>query len=233
MEKIKVNNVILSEYLKSTEQLELEREMQNLHSEVNAEKQLYKKPRLRILSRKERNGMVKQLQEEINFRNRENLIGRAIEENKLTNAFLALLIGSYKEKEPWTCLSIANEFKRIVEKNKLDFGKNIFHGVKMALGYTRKSMFNEYLIYRKRFSKPSLIYLRPEGYQLDYDSALNLFKNKLANDNHKDISNELIEPTLEVTPNTLEIKAPSTEELKEKGIIINFNAEVTIKIVMP
>lgn len=173
MKDITFEGKLLSEYIKDQEELELERDIKKYNIETSSP--LYRKSSAKIKSKKERNGVVRKLQNEINFRNRDSLVTNALKNDLMKDAMVYWLIGCYKETRITSQLA-ANDFERIIKENKIKTKyKNIFAAFRSYLGRLRKTEFaRKYVKHVRDFKNGNYFYLINDGYNLTPEKAIEL-----------------------------------------------------------
>lgn len=224
-ESISVNNKLLSEYLKTADQIELENEIKQFNSEVKINQ--YRKPKLKMPDLKERNGKPKVMQEEINLRNRDQLV---IEyQHDYLKMMVVYLIGGYKDQWPTDSRIVTTKIQEIFDRNKIKTRKSLYHGIKMAVGRIRLSKFGQvYFLYRKGTNQhKSSFQMNQKAFELKPEETFALLKQPIDFE-HKTLLNleESIKIPSEKKENQIIEKLPNLVE--EKQIIINFHGAVTI-----
>lgn len=171
---IKVNNMLLGEYLREKEDIDLEIEIKSNSVESRENHNLYQKPRLKLISKKEKNGKVKNLQNEVNYLNREQLAIDALSKQDLKAAIIYWIIGSYKEEKIIT-RSIATQFERIIKENDINLVKcnSVFAAMRNIMGTIKKTEFGvKYLTHIRNFQTGNYFLITDEGLNLKPEIAI-------------------------------------------------------------
>lgn len=175
--QITVNGKALSEYVKEKEVVEEENKIVSHNIELNNAYSLYQKPHNSFSSKKEKNGKVKKVQNEINYRNRDEAVKAELAKNNLLEAFVYYLIGSYKEKEIRTD-ALAHHFMKVKEENNLERCTLKSHYyMRMIFSQIKKSTFFEnYIIFKTSIKDGNSYTLTDEGYNLTFEQAMKAVK---------------------------------------------------------
>lgn len=173
---IKVNNMLLEEYLREKEDIDLEIEIKSNSVESRENHNLYQKPRLKLISKKEKKGKVKNLQNEVNYLNREQMAIEALSKQDLKAAIIYWIIGSYKEEKIITRL-IANQFERIIKENDINLEKynSVFAAMRNIMGTIKKTEFGvKYLTHVRNFQTGNYFLITDDGLNLKPEIAIEL-----------------------------------------------------------
>lgn len=173
---IKVNNMSLGEYLREKEDIDLEIDIKSNNVESRENHNLYQKPRLKLISKKEKNGKVKNLQNEVNYLNREQLAIEALSKQDLKAAIIYWIIGSYKEEKIIT-RSIATQFERIIKENDINLVKynSVFAAMRNIMGAIKKTEFGvKYLTHIRNFQTGNYFLITDDGLNLKPEIAIEL-----------------------------------------------------------
>lgn len=243
MEDITFEGKLLSEYVKDQEELELQQKIKS-HN-IDNSKSNYQKPRLRFNSKKERNGKVMALQNEVNFRNKDNLIAEALTNGFLKDAMVYWMIGGYKH-EKLTTKMMADDFEKIIKDNSIKTKfKNIFAACRNYLGKLKKTvLFKRYGRHVKEFPGGNYFYLIADGYKLAPQKAIKLSYQKeeeSISENKKEITTQLKEINLAENNEIVEIETTeenaksnlANEIINKFGIDWPNNSNLTVNILGP
>ena len=161
---ITVNGVILSEYVKNNDDrissIRGEKLKKDGHDNVN----LYKKPKIRHKSRKEKNGEVKIMGNyELNRQNYQNYLIKELKStNSLTNlCVIVLLCGP--DSEYHTSKSVSDIIIKQTKKLNMPVNEKLEYAVRARLGVIKKSALADYMLLPKiKRGRPAFYSIRQE-----------------------------------------------------------------------
>lgn len=220
---ITINNQLLEEYLKTKDDLELEKEIQANSVESRNDHNLYQKPRLKPLLHRERNGKVKLLQSEVNVRNRTHAVITALENNDLSSAIVYYIIGSKSEEKIITRV-IAKYFDSIIHENQIDFKyDNVATATRNFLGRIKRTEFGEkFLTHVRNFKTGNYWLVSEEGLNLKPEAAIIYAKKSIPKDRiKKSIKSNKPLDCVKLDHDLVDINPEDCENLKDQNDILD------------
>lgn len=154
-EKITVEGVALSEYLRDKEDIQSETERNELFKDASDTVNLHHKPRRRYKSYTEENGKVKKMsKKEILQQNYSANLAKAIEDSRLDTAIVIILL-CHREKSIWNANELYEEMQNFAKEKGTAF-KIKKGSFRISLGKIRKTRISEHIefVYKNNYKQP-------------------------------------------------------------------------------
>ncbi len=162
---IKVNGIILPEYLKDREEIDAEIESKKFISEGFDQVKLHRHVKPKFSMHKEKNGKVKMLgTAELNRASFESDLAKALSEGILVKCVVIVLMAHSIEKRMYTQAEIVTILKRVGAKTGIPVDPKIAGRLRPVFGRIKQSALKEHVDFmRKDKNSPSQIGIKEES----------------------------------------------------------------------